>query len=476
VKIGKRIDDGFVLKRRRLADVQEANRGKIERKLERKREAAERARKGIQEGLEAAREISRSEIAIRQKSDRAEFAARGVVSGRKIAAKERRNRRARYRRLKRAALQNHESKADGPSSPFDPSGRPIERCPIVTLSPNETSRERESYEPRRRVRCSALVLTDNERRAAHWLIEKGERCGHMGAILQRPSKAEGFKEILALRLGCKARSCQRCMTKIRKRMESRVKGPWDQFLTLGVPSSEVGIRDAWALIHGAIKKFTHALRDALRDESSSVRVKGGGRLQYAWCIEAHLSGWPHVHMVHNLTWLERQWAIDAWARATGTGIRGIHQEKIRDPSSGSRYLCKYVAKANLSIDILCRLKGMRLMSSTIRRTIEETVPWQLVATSESVKIESEIRGESESLRNAGGTVVHQASEAYALWIVPNGTVVIAGKELRDVGDKPEKEKKQDGRALRQAAEWEWDVREWYRVVAKPGAFQKWYGN
>jgi hypothetical protein len=236
-----------------------------------------------------------------------------------------------------------------------------------------------------------------------------------------------------------------------------VKRPWAQLLTLGVPSGEVSARDAWESVHRWIGRFVHALRDALRNESDDLRVKGGGKLEYAWVVEAHKSGHPHVHIAHNLAWLDGEWALGAWKRATRKGIKRIHQAVVRDQSLTSRYLVKYLSKAELSLDVLVLLKSKHLIGSTIKAPKKEPEGWTLRRVSNFAEVESIISGKDSVLSSSGWSVSEKVDGCYAIWEDVDGFA-----RLKE-SDK-EKDLRRKGidwvtrsEALRQATDWSWRI-------------------
>jgi hypothetical protein len=306
----------------------------------------------------------------------------------------------------------------GPWSPVSPAGGSVAGVGRVSLSQEEKSSESLPVERRVRPRAASIALSPTERRSAHDLLERAAVCGSQCAVLSRQTVTGGSREVMVMRMGCHARSCDRCMVRIREGHRSRVIGPWQQLLTLGVPSGEVTARVAWGEIHRSIGKFVHYLRDSLRDGSNDVRVAGGGKLEYAWVIEAHESGYPHVHMAHNLEWLDRGAAIRAWARATGLGVRGIHQERVRDKSGTSRYLVKYMTKARLTLDVLVLLAGKHLIGSTIRRKKEDRELWDLLRIEKFRSAESMLMGSDEWMRKVGCVVKSRVESMWSIWSIP----------------------------------------------------------
>lgn len=206
---------------------------------------------------------------------------------------------------------------------------------------------------------------------------------------------------MGLAVPCRSRVCAECNAKTRKKQESRVKGPWKQLLTLGLPKKEVSVRRAWERIHKWIRAFCHFIRDGLRMRRRWARVEGGGKLEYAWCIEAHKSGWPHVHIVHNLGYLKRGRAMRAWKRITGLRVKRIHQAVVRDQSGASRYLCKYIAKGGISPDVLVLVRWKKLVHSTLRKPKASASGWELLRMVDREKARDLLSGRSRELAELG---------------------------------------------------------------------------
>ena len=288
----------------------------------------------------------------------------------------------------------------------------------VCLPPLEKCRAIPGGERRGRARVPALLLSADERHYARRLLSSCAACRTMGAVLERWRPTQGSFQLMAITVGCHTRVCSDCFSRIREVHEQRVKGPWIQLLTLGIPSGDISLRESWGMIHRAVSKFNQLLRGFLRWGSDDIRVEGGGKFQYAWCVESHLSGYPHVHLAHNLAWLERERAIEAWSIATALEIKRIHQSRVRDDSGMSRYLVKYLTDAELPLDILVLMKGKHLIGSTIRRAKVDPSGWRLLRMEGVDKIAAILAGKSEHLVRVGATVKEGVPGCYCLWNIP----------------------------------------------------------
>lgn len=414
--------------RRRISRVQEFNRHRSVMRAARINRRRRRAEKSISIEWGAARAVNEQDAERRAAVESCQFGAEPKVTWEPQSSRDRMAAicaKKAQSELRAAARASGNLSSLGKRSSAD--RRPLD-TPKVILSHKEFCGEDSKSSDRRRHRAHALILSEEERRRCHWMVESAERCGRMAVVMHRPGSVRGTREIAAMRIGCRSRMCAPCFKRIRRGHESRIKGPWAQLVTMGLPSGQIGIRQAWESIHVYIRRYTHALRDALRNNSDALAVKGGGKLEYAWVIEAHKSGWPHVHMVHNLRWLDREWSRSAWARATRCEILAVHGAVVRDESDCSRYLVKYLAKANLSVDVLSILKNKHLMGSTLRKKPKEDEGWRVVHIDEYERVADVISGSSPVLRGLGAGVIRRVEGWLAVWLVEDGPIELYRRE------------------------------------------------
>jgi hypothetical protein len=119
-----------------------------------------------------------------------------------------------------------------------------------------------------------------------------------------------------------------------------------------------------------------------REHDGGSQVKSAaGTLDYAWCIEDHKSGYPHVHFVSTTKWLGYDWLRDLWARITGLGRSWCHVSPVKDPARARAYLTKYATKGRLSLDVLAIMFRRRIWTCTFQRPaiaeVEEPPKWFL---------------------------------------------------------------------------------------------------
>jgi hypothetical protein len=162
------------------------------------------------------------------------------------------------------------------------------------------------------------------------------------------------------------------------------------------------------------------MRDGIRDGREWARVEKGEKLEYAWCVEGFVSGWPHVHIAHNLAWLERGRAIEAWAAATRLPVERIHQAFVEDPTDTARYLVKYLSKAVLTLCVLVLLEGKHLIGSTMKRKKPEPQNWQLLRVEPFECMRKLVIGTSEKMLKSGCVVVKRKKDDWSVWSIPDG--------------------------------------------------------
>src|SRR6185312_2923854 len=142
---------------------------------------------------------------------------------------------------------------------------------------------------------------------------------------------------------------------------------------------------AWRRVHRALKRWHRELRRELaiahrvypgvlerrwrqrraRIDKARSRIRGPAKLEYAWALEAHKDGWPHIHECLNLDWLEFRWARNEWTRCLGVAKAHIDGRVVWDVEGTCRYLSKYIAKGGLTPEILALLRRRRAWASTV---------------------------------------------------------------------------------------------------------------
>jgi hypothetical protein len=287
-------------------------------------------------------------------------------------------------------------------------------------------------------RTHGLSLTDVEREAARSLQRAALHCGSgwkaWRSFEQRG--ALGYDVRMVCQTHCGTRACPACAEAMRERQCARVSGPWKLFLTLTVPRFPWTITEAWHDIHTWLKEFLRELRRYIarawkpttaktesgrrrwaRCASEAHRRTGGIRkLEYAWVIENHKDGWPHVHMCVNTAYIDYSLVRELWQGVTGVFFANVDGKPVWDVDGTCKYLSKYVSKGVLPLDILAILKGRRLWACSIERREIPEPKWfeeRSLRTDELIKQceERETWGINEGWKLEIGK-----SGGYAIWI------------------------------------------------------------
>lgn len=239
-----------------------------------------------------------------------------------------------------------------------------------------------------RPRCAGLILSERQRERCRRMLEAAGSCGTSYGAFRRFIPGEGVtwtEERLVCQLRCGTRACPDCDREIRLRECARVEGPYRQFVTLGVPSSGLSIRQAWYRIRRArALLFKRLERHAARPDSWAVRVwtddataardhrartshgrKRVSEIDYAWVLEPHKSGYPHLHFVINTAYLDYRWLRETWSKCIGRTVRWCKVKPITCENGISRYLSKYLSKTVFTAD-LCAVMYRQRMWATSR--------------------------------------------------------------------------------------------------------------
>lgn len=260
---------------------------------------------------------------------------------------------------------------------------------------------RSEARPERRVtpRHDSIALTPRERLRVREMTARalGCRASFVSLTRAKPSRGGVTQERLVMAVPCGTRMCEACDAERRKREAGRVEGFWRLFWTVGVPSGAVPAAEAWRRMSGWVGKLFQELRRELArgegarvvvDEDERERIdalnkerRQGSRrhahLQYAWCLEPHKSGWPHLHFVTNASFIDFAWMKALWSRIVGFTIRWANFKKVTDRDGVCRYLSKYISKTTFSPDITAIMYRRRQWASTVPKREVEKQGWQL---------------------------------------------------------------------------------------------------
>lgn len=244
-----------------------------------------------------------------------------------------------------------------------------------------------------------VVLTEAERVQIRGMLARADQCGTRFVSLRRVTQVRGrlTESRMVVQAPCGMRVCLECDKRMRARHAARAEGLFSQFTTLGVPHDYGSVREAWLKIGDDVGKLMHALRRSHREEPGlRVRVSKAGLkdvdrqnarrregrrkipdLQYAWCIEPHESGYPHVHFVSNTGYIDYAWLRGVWSEITGCDIRWHHTEWVYSQGGVCRYLSKYIAKCVFPPDLSCLMFGRRLHFSSLPKEWKPPDGWSV---------------------------------------------------------------------------------------------------
>lgn len=261
--------------------------------------------------------------------------------------------------------------------------------------------------PERRVtpRHGSIILTDAERTKLREMTARALGCRgtYVSMTRAKPSRHGVTQERLVMAVPCGTRMCEACDQDRRKREAGRVEGNWRLFWTLGVPAGAVHAAAAWRSISRWVGKLFQELRRELargpganvvvdqdeRDRIAKVNEsrRSGARkhatLQYAWCLEPHQSGWPHLHFVTNASFVSFTWIKALWSRIVGFTVRWANYRRVTDGDGVCRYLSKYISKTTFSPDITAIMYRRRQWASTVPKAEVEKAGWELEEADES---------------------------------------------------------------------------------------------
>lgn len=247
-------------------------------------------------------------------------------------------------------------------------------------------------------RHDSIRLSDSERVRVRQMTARALGCGvSMISLTRAVPHARGVtQQRLVMAVPCGTRMCEACDSERRKREAGRVEGHWRLFYTLGVPSAAWRADVAWRLAGTWVKALFREIRRELArtagarvkvsdEERARVDVVNQGRregsrrlapLQYAWCLEPHKSGWPHVHFVTNAHYIGFEWIKRTWSKIVSAEVRWARYERVTDRDGVCRYLSKYISKTTFSPDITAILYRRRQWASTTPRQVAQKAGWE----------------------------------------------------------------------------------------------------
>ena len=304
---------------------------------------------------------------------------------------------------------------------------------------------------RKRPRTRGLVLGNLERERLRRQLEVAGECGtHYGAFRRFFDRGpEMIEQRLVCQHLCGSRVCEQCDKAIRERECGRVSGSWRQFFTLGMPAGGMVVRQAWHRIRRARALLIKRLeRHASRDDSWAVRIwqedvehalslranskRARNRLcplDYAWCIEPHHSGFPHLHFVLNTCYVNFDWLRAVWSDCIGRACRWMLAEQVWNEDGICYYLSKYISKTVLPVDLCAVMYRQRLWGTSLPMKEKPESAWMREADSTEGEAAYDSIKPEEWNREAGFSLEISSEGKYAIWSRATSLLDDAGAAL-----------------------------------------------
>lgn len=273
-----------------------------------------------------------------------------------------------------------------------------------------------------------LILTETDREILRDGRIRGARCGQSYLELHRldlengPAKAR--RRLVPVT--CGRRACRPCDIYRRQIEADRLIGPWRTLVTLTWPRTETGLRETWRGASKAASRWCARLRDAVRRDPARFSCKGD--LEYAWVLEHHEDGWPHVHIVVSAAWIPWEWARRTWARIIRLANPFVMLKQVWNKDGICKYLVPYLAKDIIPEPILAVLYRRRLWASTIATERGKHEGWEVSKTHLRASISDQIADPYRWAAENGWTVVWTIEGQAAEWARPVSELEEKGQE------------------------------------------------
>lgn len=171
---------------------------------------------------------------------------------------------------------------------------------------------------------------------------------------------------------CGRRGCPSCRAYIAANARERIKGSWGTLVTLTIGSHRGldSVRE-WEAMPRRVTRWMAAFRERLRRQRPGITRKDP-EAQYAWVLEDHASGFPHVHIALGLHltkgsdewWGWIRWGRAAWNRIVGRVVLQQQWEVVRDSTKTRDYLCKYMIKQGMPVWVYAAMYRQRLWAAS----------------------------------------------------------------------------------------------------------------
>lgn len=289
-------------------------------------------------------------------------------------------------------------------------------------------------------RHGGLDLTPADRDNARGLLEAAGQCGCTWLALRgwQDGPGDGFDMRAVVQSHCGTRYCEECSKVIRRHQIQRTLGDWSMFTTHTIPAGIHSKREEWDLIYSAGRVFRREVRreSKRRNETSDaktwrgeyahiarqalarMRLRGPEKIEYAWALEPHQDGRPHLHMIWNQEWMSFSWIRRIWSAALGMMDARVDGRRVWSKDGICGYLAKYISKRRMSLDILAIIKGRRTWASTLVAPEEEEPKWWRDESVSQEECGREVENMDDTGAEEGWELVAGKPNMYAIWKRP----------------------------------------------------------
>jgi len=285
-------------------------------------------------------------------------------------------------------------------------------------------------------RCTSVVLGHRERERLRTMESRAAACGkHVVAVRRGVLDGGRIRENrMLVPAKCGTRVCPDCDAARRRRESVRVEGRWQRFVTLGIPSGLCRAGTAWRRVSKWVRVLMERFRKEWerkpnknifisRKELRKVAKENEGcnqverplpELQYAWCLEPHKSGWPHVHIALNARKIATKWLKRVWGDIVGAEIKFAGNKRVFSIKGVCWYLSKYISKTQFTPEISAIMYRRRQWACTRPDVGKAKSGWELerrkntecyAAQRKNPELWGRINGWATKLKAESGVVV-----------------------------------------------------------------------
>lgn len=332
-------------------------------------------------------------------------------------------------------------------------GRPACWSPVVSvgLCSSAAGAAPKAWCTRKASRQSGLILDGQARTAVRIGQAAARNCGTKFRAWRRvDTSGTDLAEVrMVAKTLCGCRLHRDCDKKMREKQRARMQGPWTKWVALTYSSTGRSILEDSRSVHRWIRAFTKELNDeARKGDTENLRVtqhvkderesakndpKRKGRLpslfQYAWVIENHKSGFPHVHMCMAVDWIDYEWAKQLWSRIVGAATGATEFDDVYSIGGVCHYLSTYLSKGGITNDLLGVWRRRRLWATTRKRPETPEPLWTPEEGDKQEPLEEQVKDAKAWGEEDGWSREYGRDGVYAVWRRPIGSRPAAPREL-----------------------------------------------